>query len=144
VQGILTANGAVIGKNSDIESGITFHNCKDRYRNLAVGNDCHIGKNAFIDLAEKVHIGDNATISMESKIVSHLDMGKSSLGARYRLEKKPVTIGAHCYLGINSIILMGVELGEGCLVAAGSVVTKSFPANSLIVGVPGKLLKTIE
>jgi acetyltransferase-like isoleucine patch superfamily enzyme len=141
---ILINNGASIGKNADIESGITFHNCKNQYRNLIVGNNCHIGKNAFIDLSEKVFIRDNVTISMESKIITHLDLGKSSLGEKYKLGKKPVLIGAHCYLGINSIILMGIELGNNCLVAAGSVVTKSFPQKSLIAGVPAKLQKTLN
>lgn len=144
VQRILRENGAMIGENADIEAGITFHNCKNQYHNLVVGNNCHIGKNAFIDLSEKIIVGDNATISMESKIITHLDLGKSALGAKYKLEKKPVTIGTHCYLGINAIILMGVELGKGCLVAAGSVVTQSFPANSLIAGVPAKLQKNLN
>lgn len=58
--------------------------------------------------------------------------------------QKDVTINDNCYLGTNSTILMGVELGENCIVAAGSVVTGSFSPNSLIGGVPAKLIKKIE
>ena len=144
VQTILKKNGAIIGKETDIESGITFHNCKNQYSNLIVGNDCHIGKNTFIDLSEKIVIGDNVTISMTSKIITHQDFGKSNLKEKYKLQKKPVFIGANCYLGINSTVLMGVKLGESCLVAAGSVVTRSFPQKSLIAGVPARLQKKLD
>lgn len=57
------------------------------------------------------------------------------------LEAKKVTIGSGCWIGEKAIILPGITLGEKCIVAAGSIVTKSFPAYSLIGGVPAKLLK---
>jgi len=55
IQLILKRYGATIGKNCDIETGLIFHNCKD-YSNLIIGNNCHIGKNCFFDLQDKVTI----------------------------------------------------------------------------------------
>ncbi len=49
-----------------------------------------------------------------------------------------ITIGDDCWLGVNVTILPGVELGDRCVVAAGAVVTKSFPPGSRIMGVPGR------
>lgn len=53
-------------------------------------------------------------------------------------------IGDNCFLGMHSIIMGGVELGENCIVASGAVVTHSFPANSVIGGNPAKLICTLE
>ena len=50
---ILRINGATIEKNCDIESGLIFHNSYN-YSNLTIGNNCHIGKNCFIDLSSKI------------------------------------------------------------------------------------------
>ncbi|MGD2087771.1 MAG: acyltransferase [Candidatus Aminicenantes bacterium] len=141
---ILRSNGAVIGDSCDIESGIIFHNCKDKFKNLAIGNNCHIGKNCFLDLKDEIVIKDNVTVSMGSKILTHLDMGKSGLSKKYPPVQKSVVINNNCFIGTGVAVLMGVELGENCVVTAGSIVTKSFPANSLIAGVPGKLVKSLS
>lgn len=54
--------------------------------------------------------------------------------------KKPIKIGANCWIGSNACIPGGVTLGDGCVVGAGAVVTKSFPDNSVIAGNPARLL----
>ena len=72
---ILKKNGAKIGENCDIENGLIFHNCND-YSNLVIGDNCHIGKNCFFDLREKIELGNNVVISMQSTIITHIDLNK--------------------------------------------------------------------
>ena len=62
---------------------------------------------------------------------------------RNHKQVKAITIGNNVWIGANSIILKGVNLGDNVVVGTGSVVTKSFPNNSVIAGVPAKLIKTI-
>ena len=53
----------------------------------------------------------------------------------------PVNIGNHCWIGCNSIVLKGVSIGDGAVVAAGSVVTKDVPPGALIGGNPAKIIR---
>jgi len=142
LQYILQKNGAKIGKNCDLETGITFHNCKD-YSNLIVGNNCHIGKNCFFDLREKIKIGNNVVISMQSTFLSHLDLSQSLLSQLYPSESKGIIIDDDCYIGANSIILMGVNLSKASFIAAGSVVTKEVPPYTMVGGVPARIIKKL-
>ena len=56
---------------------------------------------------------------------------------------KPVLIGENAWLGANSTILPGVTVGRNAVVAAGAVVTKDVPANTVVAGVPAKIIKEI-
>ncbi|TLU85990.1 MAG: acyltransferase [Chlorobium sp.] len=55
---------------------------------------------------------------------------------------KPIKIGDYVYIGYRSIIMPGVTIGNNCIIAAGSVVTKNIPDNSVVGGVPAKLIKS--
>lgn len=140
---ILKKNKAQIGQNCDIESGLIFHNCTD-YSNLKVGNNCHIGKNCFFDLRNKVDIGNNVVISMQCSFITHIDMSKSKLNIIYSSSSKPIIIEDNCYIGAKSTILMGVKLGEYSFVAAGAVVTKDVEPFTMVGGVPAKVIKKIQ
>ena len=91
-----------------------------------------------------IEIGDNVFIgpSWGFYTANHpLDYTNRNQG----LEKSlPIKIGDNCWFGANVSVMPGVTIGAGCVIAAGAVVTKDMPANSLIAGVPAKVIKTIE
>ena len=57
---------------------------------------------------------------------------------------KPITVGDYVYIGTQSIIMPGVNIGSNCIIAAGAVVTKDVPNNSVVGGVPAKFIKTTD
>ena len=64
--------------------------------------------------------------------------------ARRLCYAEPVTIGNGCWICANETILPGVTIGDGCVIGAGSVVSKSIPANSLAAGNPCRVIRTLS
>ncbi|WP_024335391.1 acyltransferase [Desulfotignum balticum] len=143
LQYVLRKNGATIGKNCDIETGLIFHNCKN-YSNLIVGNNCHVGKNCFFDLKEKVIIENNVVISMQTTFITHQDMNKSDLKNYFPSTQSKIVIKKNCYIGAKVTILKGTIINDFSMVGAGSVVTKEIPKFSIYAGVPAKFVKKVE
>jgi len=79
-----------------------------------------------------IHVGPYSYVAFETRILSH-DMTRG-LYLHTR-------IGANCFIGGRSLILPGVEIGDGCVVGAGSVVTKSVPPGCVVVGNPARILR---
>jgi len=140
---ILVNNGAKIGINCDIESGLIFHNCKN-YNNLIIGDNCHIGKNCFFDLKDKIEIGNNVVISMQCTFITHIHTGSSQLANSYPPESEPIVIRENCYLGVHTTILKNIILNKSAFIAAGSIVTKDVAEKTMVGGIPAKLIKTLN
>ena len=132
---ILRLNGAKIGSNCNIQSGIILHNCKN-FKNLKIGDNCHIGKNCFFDLRDSVTIEDNVVISMFCRFVTHIDMTNSALNDEFPATTAPIRVGANSYLGIGSTVLMGVKIGSNVLVGASSLVNNNLADNCRVAGIP--------
>lgn len=139
---ILKKNGAEIGKDCDIETGLILHNCSD-YSNLFIGNNCHIGKNCFIDLRDKIRIGNNVVISMQCTFITHIDLTKSILSTKFKTEQNRIIVKDNCYIGTNCTILKGVILNDNCFIAAKSLVTKDVATNTMVGGLPANFIKKI-
>jgi len=140
---ILKANGAKIGQDCDIETGLIFHNCEN-YKNLMIGNNCHIGKNCFFDLRDQIEIQDNVVISMQCTFITHMDMTKSDLTNIFPPDYNKQVIKSNTYIGACSTLLMGIELGENCFIAANALVTKNVDAYTMVGGTPAKFIKKIK
>lgn len=112
--------------------------------NLTINDNVMIGENAFINAHGGVDIGSKTVTGPDLMIfsVNHIFNSSETLPYDNKLEFKKVIIGENCWIGGRVFICPGVELGEGCVVAAGSVVTKKFPPLSVIAGNPARIIKT--
>ncbi len=108
-----------------------------------MGNNCHISKNCFFDLRDKVIIEDNVVISMKCTFITHIDLSKSPLSEKYPASSSPIVIQSNTYIGTGTTILKGVKLGRNIIVGACSLINKCFSSDCLIAGIPAKsILKT--
>ncbi|MBG9785411.1 hypothetical protein ABD70_14550 [Alkalihalobacillus lehensis] len=111
---------------------------------IKIGNNTRI-HGSCIHAYEKIHIGNNCLIAANSQIIDCNRHGLHFEDPIRRLERitesKPVIIEDYVWIGMNSVILPGVTIGEGGAVAAGSVVTKDVPPYTLVGGNPAIIIK---
>jgi len=112
------------------------------------GKNIKIGKNVFINACCRfqdqggIEIGDGSLIGHNATIAT-LNHDFNPL-KRQNLTPSPVKIGKNVWIGSDCTILPGVEIGDGAIIGAGSVVTKSVPKNTIAVGNPARVIKEIE
>lgn len=126
------------GSNPSIEDN--FH-CDLGY-NIHVGDEFYAGYNCVILDMGEVRIGDNCMLGPNVGIytaghsIEPLDRNKSG----YTI---PIKIGNDVWVGGNCVILAGVTIGDNSVVAAGSIVTKDVPKNTVVAGNPARIIKEI-
>lgn len=119
------------------------------------GFNTYLGKNFYSNFnltildCSVVKIGDNVMCGTNVSILTPghpIDPNLRVYGEHDQVLENafPVTIGDNCWLCGGCTIIGGVAIGEGCVIGAGSVVTKDVPANSLVIGVPARVVKTMD
>jgi len=122
-----------IGLGSTIHTGARFYDP----RNIKVGEDTIIGEGVVLDGRAPIAIGDHVDMASEVMIYnSEHDINDENFAAT----DQPVVIKDYVFIGPRSIILPGVTIGEGAIVAAGCVVTKDVPPYAVVGGVPAKVI----
>jgi acetyltransferase-like isoleucine patch superfamily enzyme len=112
---------------------------------IRVGNHNYFNRNVVIDSCGYVEIGDDNMIGPDVYITdSNHTIGAGISPKAAPMQIGQVRIGNRCWLGAKVIVLKDVELGDGCVVAAGSVVTKSFPADSVVGGTPARFIRSVS
>ena len=123
--------GIQIGRGSVIHMGARFFLPK----NIKIGQGTILGDHIFLDGRAKLTIGNHVDIASEVMIYnSEHDLTSETMKAR----EEAVTIGDYVFIGPRAVILPGVSIGEGAVIAAGAVVTKNVAPKMVVGGVPAK------
>jgi acetyltransferase-like isoleucine patch superfamily enzyme len=104
---------------------------------IVIGNGTYLNRNTEIVAASSVTIGRDCKIARDVII---MDTDQHELPGSGVIAK-PVQIGDHVWIGSRAIILKGVTIGTGAVVAAGTVVTKNVPARAVVAGVPARIVR---
>ncbi len=105
-------------------------------RNVFVNACCHFQDHGGVTLGDDCLVGHNVVFATLNHGIAPEER-KSMLPA-------PIVVGRKVWIGSNSTILQGVTVGDNAIIAAGSVVTKDVPANTIVGGVPAKPIRQIE
>lgn len=141
-----------VGRDCILNMRLSF----DRERaTFSCGDRCYVGASHLVT-AERISMGNDVVISWGVTIVDHnshaiewehrahdvLNWGRGSKDWS-NVKIAPVVICDRVWIGFNAIILKGITIGEGAIVAAGAVVTKSVPAYSIVAGNPARVIRTL-
>ena len=115
-------------------------------RRLVIGDDVDLALDVLITSDGGVEIGDRVLIGYRTMILSRNHRIPAGRGPIFSSghESKAVRIGDDAWIGGNCTILPGVEIGKGCVIGAGSVVTKSIPDYCVAVGNPARPIRVRE
>lgn len=131
----------------------------ERFHNgsIVVGDNVYLGDNTIVSCAERVEIGAHTMLAHGAQVYdndSHpldatqrerdqlIAVGRLK-GDRPGIGRAQVSIGDHCWIGTNAVVLKGVRIGPGTVVAAGSVVAADLPPFSLAAGNPAKVVRSL-
>jgi acetyltransferase-like isoleucine patch superfamily enzyme len=137
---LLARFGASVGRGCVLHGPLVVHNADPDYGNLSIGDNVHVGPLVVLDLAERLTLENDATVSMGATILTHSDVGERPLSDVYPRNAEPAKIGAGAWIGANATVLVGCEIGERAVVAAGAVVRDPVPAGAVVGGVPAEPL----
>lgn len=111
-------------------------------KNITVGDQVFINAGCKFQDQGGIFIDDGALIG-HGVVLATLDHDMAP-SKRQQLHPAPIKIGKNVWVGANATITKGVTIGDGAIVAAGAVVNKDVPANTVVGGVPARVIKKIE
>jgi acetyltransferase-like isoleucine patch superfamily enzyme len=142
----LSVNGVDLGDNVTIREGCWLQ-LTSHYDNpgigITIGNNVYVGPRSIIGAAAPITIGDRCQLGANVSLVAenHQFSGEGEIYDQ-GVSRKGIDIGRDVWIGNYVIILDGVSVGDGSVIGAGTVLTKSVPPGSVVVGVPGRVIRT--
>ncbi|MBM7642698.1 DapH/DapD/GlmU-related protein [Streptococcus loxodontisalivarius] len=132
----------ITGQAIDSSTVINVPFQTDFGRHISFGKNVYVNMDVFMVDLGGIVIEDDVLIAPRAKLISvNHPLNPAD---RHKLELKSVTIKRNAWIGADATILPGVTVGENAVVAAGALVTKDVPANTVVAGVPAKVIKEIE
>ena len=139
---LLRVAGFKIGPDCIIRQGVYIHSLEAPVK---IGKSVSINRNVYFDAPNLVTIGNYVNIGHGTKFVNSSHQLISNFKTlRPNVTQPPIFIEDFVWLGCNVLVLGGVTIGTGSVVGAGSVVTKNIPPHSFAVGIPAKVIRSLE
>jgi acetyltransferase-like isoleucine patch superfamily enzyme len=137
--------GARIGRGTVLHDVRFFNLYRRGLAGLAIGDECFVGDECLLDLAEGVRLESRVTLAERVLVLTHTNVGYRDhpLQAHFPAMAAPVVVETGSFLGASVTVLPGVRVGAQSFVAAGSVVTHDVPPRTLVAGVPARPLRAI-
>lgn len=133
-----------LGYDIGLSSNIWARGCL-RSKKMRIGNNVFINVGFFFDGFEQLDIGDNVRVGQFVRVITATHkIGPAEQRCCVEVVGKPVTIGSGSWIGCSVTLLPGIRIAEGCVIGAGSVVTKSTLKNGLYVGAPARLIRFLD
>ena len=133
-----------LGENCSLEHNV-YLNAAGPYSegvSIQLGAGCFIGAGCEFNISHRITIGENSLVAAGTRFIDHNHGIALGMPIKHQPETSaPITVGPDVWIGANSIILQGVVLGEGAVVAAGSVVTHAVPPFTVVAGCPARPLR---
>jgi acetyltransferase-like isoleucine patch superfamily enzyme len=139
--GVEIGNNFTLGKYAIIECTGVLRNVGSSLKigdNVGINHYCFIGVRGDITIGNNVIFGPRVNIFSENHNYNNISIPIKNQG----VTKGKTSIGNDVWIGANVSIMSGVKIGDGCIIAAGAIVTKDIPTYSIVGGVPAKIIKT--
>ena len=137
--------GARVGRRAVLHDVRFFNLYRLGFRGLEIGEDCFLGDECLLDLAEGIRLERQVTLAERVLVLTHTNVGYADhpLQAHFPACAAPVVVEQGSFVGANVTLLPGVRVGAGSFVAAGSVVNADVPEATLVAGVPARVVRRI-
>lgn len=141
---LLRALGLRIGATSLFAGAVRITGSGSVLELLSVGPGCYITGPLHVDLSAQVHIGARVYMGYDVTLITvDHELGQSAQRCGPRVYR-PIWVDDGVWIASRVVILPGVRLGRGSVVAAGAVVTRDVPANTMVGGVPARVVRDLE
>ncbi len=138
------ALGLGVGAGTLIAGPLTLGASRGGHRRVRLGARCFLNTHIFLDAAAPITLGDGVSLGHHVLVIT----SDHAIGpAQFRagaLQPRPVTVGDGVWVGAGATLLPGVTVGDGAVVAAGAVVTRDVPPNTLVGGVPARVIRALD
>ena len=132
-----------LGEGASLDLGVTLLATSDEAC-IAIGARVYINRRTMLDAHMELTIGDDTMIGPGCYLTDHdHTFGPGVAPGATPLVAEPTRIGKRCWLGANVTVLKGVSIGDGTVVGAGSIVTKSLPPGVLALGTPARVIREL-
>ena len=141
---LLRMSGVRIGSGSTVGGMLYVHGGRRPASKICIGRNCWINDSCTFDASAEITIGDNVALGQSVMILTNsheLGPSESRAGSVIGL---PVSIGDGVWIGARTTVLPGVTIGAGAIVAAGSVVNRDVEADTMVAGVPARLVRSLD